>query len=257
MDSGAWKWSVWPGASVAVELGRLTRPSVYAGDVIFECITPGTTGVAEPAWDVTIGNNTVDGGVTWQAVSYAVGASKFNGDGDSCDEVYHTGVNRQAICGGLDRNTGRGLRIVGYYDGLIVPCAGCPNASPAYPVWDGKLYRRLCAHGGNTNNYLLYTISGYITQQINGKIIQVIGCEYLYGTAEQTYIPAVALPPNGYKLKSDFVWMFRLLCYTGGFSTGGAWVKGGHSRSPEGTYTKIPERPCTSPDTIEMELYTI
>lgn len=257
MDSGAWKWSIWPGASAAVTLGRLTRPSIYAGDVIFECITPGTTGLAEPAWDLTIGNNTVDGGVTWQAVSYAVGASKSNGDGDSCDEVFHAGANRQAACGGLDRNTGRGLRIVGYYDGLIVPCAGCPNASPAYPIWNGNLYRRYCAHSGNSSNILTYTLSTYPTQRINGKIVGSIGCDYHYGTAEQTYIFNAALPPNGYKFKSDFVWLFWLLCYGGGWIVCGAWAKDGHSRSPEGTYTKIPEVSCSSPDTLDMELYDI
>jgi hypothetical protein len=259
MDSGAWKWSIWPGASAAVTLGRLTRPSVYAGDVIFECVGAGTTGLAEPAWDLTVGHNTVDGGVTWQAVAYAVGAGKFNPDGDTCDEIYHTNTNRLACPGILRTGAGRALQIAGYYDGLLVPgaCATCWTGS-LLPVWDGKLYRRYCYHAGQ-DTILDYSLPNPTQRRVSNNFCHTIRCFYMCGTAAQGYLSAADLPPSGFFLSSDFVWLFSLFCQTSGTTSAlvGAWSKPCHNRNPAGVYTKIAGLPCTTPDTITMELYTI
>jgi len=36
------------------------------GNIIFECITAGTTGASAPSWNLTLGGSTSDGGVTWK-----------------------------------------------------------------------------------------------------------------------------------------------------------------------------------------------
>ncbi len=54
-------------------LGDFVRAIVQAGDdfevygnIIFECIVAGTTGASVPTWDLTLGNSTSDGTVTWK-----------------------------------------------------------------------------------------------------------------------------------------------------------------------------------------------
>lgn len=49
------------------ETGSVVRPTVPNGRQ-FKCIVAGTSGASEPAWDLTIGNPTVDGTVTWETI---------------------------------------------------------------------------------------------------------------------------------------------------------------------------------------------
>ncbi len=47
--------------------GSVVRPTTENGRH-FKCTVAGTSGGSEPAWDTTIGNTTVDGSVTWEAI---------------------------------------------------------------------------------------------------------------------------------------------------------------------------------------------
>ncbi len=51
----------------AAEAGSVVKPTTANGRH-FQCTIAGTSGASEPSWDVTIGNTTVDGGVTWTAI---------------------------------------------------------------------------------------------------------------------------------------------------------------------------------------------
>lgn len=54
-------------ASTAYSLGDIVQ-AVTWNDTLFECVVAGTSGGSEPAWDNTIGNETTDNTVTWQAL---------------------------------------------------------------------------------------------------------------------------------------------------------------------------------------------
>lgn len=47
-------------------LGSVVKPSVF-NDRYFECVTAGTTGASEPAWNTTLGATTNDGTAVWMA----------------------------------------------------------------------------------------------------------------------------------------------------------------------------------------------
>jgi len=47
--------------------GAVVKPTL-ANRRHFKCVASGTSGVAEPAWNTTIGGQTDDGGVVWQAI---------------------------------------------------------------------------------------------------------------------------------------------------------------------------------------------
>lgn len=49
------------------KLGSIVKPTVENGRY-FQCTIEGTTGGTEPTWDTVIGNLTVDGGATWEAI---------------------------------------------------------------------------------------------------------------------------------------------------------------------------------------------
>ena len=46
---------------------NVVKPSVF-NDRHFKCVTAGVTGASEPAWDTTLGAQTSDGSVTWEAI---------------------------------------------------------------------------------------------------------------------------------------------------------------------------------------------
>lgn len=48
-------------------LGSVVKPVLYNGRH-FKCVTAGTTGGVEPTWDTTLGNQTADNGVQWEAI---------------------------------------------------------------------------------------------------------------------------------------------------------------------------------------------
>ena len=48
-------------------LGSAVRPTVYNGRQ-FECSVAGTSGVSEPAWNLTVGGLTIDGTATWKTI---------------------------------------------------------------------------------------------------------------------------------------------------------------------------------------------
>ncbi len=47
-------------------LGSVVKP-LAANDRHFKCVTAGTSGLSEPTWNLTIGGQTIDGGVVWEA----------------------------------------------------------------------------------------------------------------------------------------------------------------------------------------------
>jgi len=58
---------VWT-ASTAYNLGDIIEPTTANG-YRYECVTAGTSGTTEPTWTTNIGDQIVDGGVTWQCIS--------------------------------------------------------------------------------------------------------------------------------------------------------------------------------------------
>lgn len=69
LEPPAWQattaYAVRPAKDAAA--GDVVKPTVQNG-AHFQCVVAGTSGAAEPAWDTTIGNQTVDGTVTWEAI---------------------------------------------------------------------------------------------------------------------------------------------------------------------------------------------
>ena len=61
-------------ASATFAVGDIIRPTATIGTgFYFRCIAAGTTASTEPFWPTFIGNEVVDGGVTWKAVSIIAG----------------------------------------------------------------------------------------------------------------------------------------------------------------------------------------
>ena len=61
-------------SSTSQVVGDVVQASVApATGFYFRCVAAGTTGAAEPIWPTTIGNETVDGTVTWKAVTILSG----------------------------------------------------------------------------------------------------------------------------------------------------------------------------------------
>lgn len=58
-------------ASTAYTVGDIVRPATW-NNRLFQCVVAGTSGAAEPTWDTTMGNETVDNTVTWLAVGVGV-----------------------------------------------------------------------------------------------------------------------------------------------------------------------------------------
>lgn len=58
-------------ASTAYSVGDIRR-AVAWNDTLFECVVAGTSGGAEPTWSTTIGAETTDNTVTWQAIKIGV-----------------------------------------------------------------------------------------------------------------------------------------------------------------------------------------
>lgn len=79
-------------AETGSEVKPLTTTSPYR---YFKCVTAGTSGTTEPAWDTTIGNQTTDGTVVWECyralqvngtVNTVTDRSNFSADLDSQDD---------------------------------------------------------------------------------------------------------------------------------------------------------------------------
>ena len=82
--------------------GSVVRPLVF-NDRHFKCTVAGTSGGSEPAWDTTIGNTTVDGGVTWtteQALTIEVTVDTVTNNG-VFSVVYSGDAPDALITGGL------------------------------------------------------------------------------------------------------------------------------------------------------------
>ena len=57
-------------ASTAYALGDVRRAATdQVTGLYFKCVVAGTTGGSEPAWPTDIGNEVIDGSVTWEAIS--------------------------------------------------------------------------------------------------------------------------------------------------------------------------------------------
>jgi hypothetical protein len=65
--------ALWQG-SYAYNVGDVVQATIQpASGFFFRCVVAGTTGAVEPFWPTTIGNETVDGTVTWMAVTILSG----------------------------------------------------------------------------------------------------------------------------------------------------------------------------------------
>jgi len=53
--------------NIPVSLGEYYTPTIPNG-LLYECITPGTTGLIEPIWNINLNSIVVDGTVTWKTV---------------------------------------------------------------------------------------------------------------------------------------------------------------------------------------------
>lgn len=99
--------------------GSVVKPSVY-NDRWFKCVQAGTSGSDEPTWDTTIGNQTVDGDVIWEAQrAWAVDNIEIlevidNGDfwinytGDAPDALFTLGLIKMVT--GANLNLFREIR---------------------------------------------------------------------------------------------------------------------------------------------------
>lgn len=69
LDPPSWQANTVYAARISgqAEIGSVVKPLTPNGRH-FVCIVAGTSGGSEPTWDITIGNTTVDGTVTWQAI---------------------------------------------------------------------------------------------------------------------------------------------------------------------------------------------
>lgn len=100
----------WDGATAYTEreerdagTGSVVKPSVF-NDRHFDCRVPGLSGSDEPIWDLTLGNETIDGEVTWITkralllpeieVLEVVNQGKFwiNYTGDAPDDLFTLGL---------------------------------------------------------------------------------------------------------------------------------------------------------------------
>lgn len=107
------------------KLGSTVRPTVENGR-FFRCVVSGTTGGSEPVWDTTIGNTTVDGSVTWEAVQ----ANKVTG-------TIVTAFNNKRIFDS-DRTEADGLFTGGLLEWLTGLNAGAQMEVKDYTMADGR-----------------------------------------------------------------------------------------------------------------------
>lgn len=57
-------------ATTSYAVGAIVRATAVQGfGLVFQCTTAGTSGSTQPAWPTLIGSTTIDGGVTWTAIS--------------------------------------------------------------------------------------------------------------------------------------------------------------------------------------------
>ena len=57
-------------ASTAYSLGNVRRAATdQVTGLFFKCVSAGTSGSSQPPWPTDIGNEVVDGSVTWRAIS--------------------------------------------------------------------------------------------------------------------------------------------------------------------------------------------
>ena len=104
-------------ASTAYSLGNVRRAATdQVTGLFFKCVSAGTSGSSQPAWPTDIGNEVVDGSVTWRAISsvYAdlsvlapsaiieLFELRLNNDlhGSTTITRWHNGCN-EAITGGI------------------------------------------------------------------------------------------------------------------------------------------------------------
>ncbi len=66
-------------ASTAYVVDDKVAPLAAENGKMFLCTVAGTSGGSEPTWDLTVGNTTVDGGVTWETVESTVKFSDVTG----------------------------------------------------------------------------------------------------------------------------------------------------------------------------------
>jgi hypothetical protein len=88
------------------------------GSVSFQCVTPGASGMSEPAWNNALGATTTDSGVTWKAIASFKKTTTVDGATSGGRVIIPTSVTD----------------VDGYYDGGLLVWETGPNAGRSQEI---------------------------------------------------------------------------------------------------------------------------